>query len=162
LSNNDLSLNDESLNVLLKIRMTDKPKVFLCIGTPKHVWDSYGPMVGSLLRENKKDIICLGTMDNPVNSYNVERTELIIKEKYPDHMIIAIDGAVTNSKDRANQIWIMEGGFKPGQAYSKDLREIGDYSILFAIDSDDMESKDHTKPFKAAMDTFKIIKKLLE
>ncbi len=142
--------------------MTNKPKVFLCIGTPKHVWDSYGPMVGSLLRENKKDIICLGTMDNPVNSYNVERTELIIKEKYPDHMIIAIDGAVTSNKERINQIWVKEGGFKPGEAYSKDLREIGDYSILFAIDSGDMESKDHTKPFKAAMDTFKIIKKLLE
>lgn len=162
MSNNELNLSDESLNVLLKIRMTNKPKVFLCIGTPKHVWDSYGPMVGSLLREDKEDVICLGTMDNPVDSHNVERAEMVIKEKYPDHMIIAVDGAATPNKDRANQTWIMEGGIRPGQAYSKDIREIGDYSIVFAIGSDDMESKDHTKPFKAAMDTFKIIKKIIE
>ena len=158
---NDLNLNDESINVLLKIRMTSLPKVFMCIGTPKHVWDSYGPMVGSLLREDK-DIICLGTIDNPVNSYNVEKTESLIREKYPNHLLIAIDGAATNHKDKANKIWIREGGFKPGEAYSKDLKEVGDFSILYSIDSEDLENKDHAPPFKAAVETVKIIKKILE
>lgn len=158
----NLGLNDESLNVLLKIRMTNKPKVFMCIGTPKHVWDSYGPMVGSLLREGMQDIICLGTMDNPVNSHNVEKTEDIIRDKYPDHILIAIDGAATSHKDKANKIWIKEGGFKPAEAYGKNLREVGDYSILYSIDCEDLENKDHAKPFKAAVETIKIIKKIIE
>lgn len=159
---NELNLSDESLNVLLKLRMTSKPKVFMCIGTPKHVWDSFGPMVGSLLREDKQDIICLGTMDNPVNSHNVEKTENIIREKYPNHLLIAVDGAATNHKDKANRIWIREGGFKPGEAYSKDLKEVGDYSLLYSIDSDDLENKDHAQPFKAAVEAVKIIKKIIE
>lgn len=158
---NDIYLNNESNDILLKIRMIDRPKMFMCIGSPRHVWDSFGPMVGSLLREDN-NIICIGTMDNPVNSYNVEKTESILREKYPDHILIVVDGASTKSAENANKLWVRSGGIKPGETYSKNLREVGDYSILFSIDINDLDNKDHSNPFKAALKATKIINKILK
>ena len=155
-----LNISDESLRIVLKIRMSSKPKIFLCIGTPTHTWDSYGPMVGSLLKENK--IMYVGDMDNPIDAHNVEEAETIIRNKYPDYELIAIDAAVTHKEYKANKVWVKDKGLKPGEAYSRNLNEIGDYSILYGIHYDEKDDKDHSKPFKAAIETVQIIKKILE
>lgn len=155
-----LNISDESLRIVLKIRMSSKPKIFLCIGTPTHTWDSFGPMVGSLLKENK--IMCIGNMDTPVDAHNVEDAERKIRDKFPDYELIAIDAAVTYKDYKANKVWVKDKGLKPGEAYSRNLKEIGDYSILYGVAYDEKDNKDHTRPFKAALETVQIIKKILE
>lgn len=155
-----LNISDESLRIVLKIRMSNKPKIFLCIGTPTHTWDSYGPMVGSLLKENR--ITCVGNMDNPIDAHNVEIAAEKIKKDFPGYELIAIDAAVTHKSYKANKVWVKDKGLKPGEAYSRNLKEIGDYSILYGISYDEKDDKDHAKPFKAALETVQIIKKILE
>ena len=158
----ELNLSDESLGTLLKLKMTNRPKVFMCIGSPKHVWDSYGPMIGSMIKKEFPNVISYGTMEEPITSTNVEDVENLIRRLYPNHMIIAIDGSVTPYKDKANIIWIREGGFRPGAAYKKGIKVIGDYSILYGVHSDEFEYKDNKLPFNASIETMLIIRKLLK
>ena len=158
---NELNLSDESLGVLLKLKMINKPKVFMCIGSPKHVWDSYGPMIGTMIKDENNSAICYGCLKEPITSSNVEDIENLIRRLYPKHILVAIDGSVTSNKDKANNIWIREGGFRPGAAYKKDIRVIGDYSILYAIYIDEFEGKDINLPSVAALETMLVIRKLL-
>lgn len=159
---NDLKLSDESVGTLLEIKMTNKPKVFMCIGSPKHVWDSYGPMIGSMIQKEFESVICFGTMDKPIISTNVEDVESFIRKTYPNHTLIAIDASVTSNVEKSNMIWIREGGFRPGAALKKDIRPIGDYCMLYGILSSEVQDKDNTRPFNAALETMLIIRKLLK
>lgn len=152
-------LDENSAEVLAEICINPKKKIFLCIGTPEHVWDSYGPMVGSFLEE--KDILCFGTMNSRVDSYNVESTEEKIRNEYKDALIIAIDSAVTKNDNKIGKISIVRDGLKPGEAFTKNLRKVGDYSILFGVDSEDINNKLITLPFNAALETFNVINKAM-
>lgn len=149
-------LDPNSAKVLAEVCINPKKKIFLCIGTPEHVWDSYGPMVGSFLQE--EDILCFGTMNSRVDSYNVESTEEKIRDEYKDALIIAVDSAVTKNKDKIGKISILRDGLKPGEAFTKNLRKVGDYSILFGVDSEDVNNKLIALPFKAALETYNVIK----
>jgi putative sporulation protein YyaC len=157
----DLKLSDESLGTLINLKMSMIPKVFMCIGTPKHIWDSYGPMVGSMIKTEFPNVISYGTMDEPLTSDNVEDVEDLVRRLYPKHMLIAIDGSVTSDRNKANLIWIRQGGFRPGAAYNKGIKVIGDFSIVYGIHLTEFELKDNTKPFKAALETMQVIRKLL-
>lgn len=149
-------LDSNSAKILAEICINPKKKIFLCIGTPEHVWDSYGPMVGSFLQE--KNILCFGTMSSRVDSYNVELTEEKIRDEYKDALIIAVDSAVTKNKDKVGNISILRDGLKPGEAFTKNLRKVGDYSILFGVDSEDVNNKLIALPFNAALETCNVIK----
>lgn len=159
---NELKLSDESVGTLLEIKMTNKPKVFMCIGSPKHVWDSYGPMIGSMIQKEFESTICFGTMDKPILSTNVEDVENFVRKTYPNHILIAIDASVTSVADKSNMIWIREGGFRPGAAYKKDIKQIGDYCMLYGVLSSEVENKDNKRSFNAALETMLIIRKLLK
>jgi len=148
-------LDENSAEVLAEICINPKRKIFLCIGTPEHVWDSYGPMVGSLLAE--KDVLCFGTMNDRVDSYNVESVEEKIRKEYKDALIIAIDSAVTKSEAKTGKIAIIRDGVKPGEAFTKNLRKVGDYSILFGVNSEDVNNKLIALPFSAALETYNVI-----
>ena len=149
-------LDTDSAKVLAEICINPKKKIFLCIGAPEHVWDSYGPMVGSFLQE--KNIVCFGTMNSRVDSYNVELTEEKIRDEYKDALIIAVDSAVTKNEDKVGKISILRDGLKPGEAFTKNLRKVGDYSILFGVDLADVNNKLIALPFNAALETYNVIK----
>lgn len=152
-------LDENSAEVLAEICLSPKKRIFLCIGTPEHVWDSYGPMVGSLLQE--ENIVCFGTMNSRVDSYNVEAMEEKIRDEHKDALIIAVDSAVTKSRDKIGRISIVRDGVKPGEAFTRDLRRVGDYSILFGVDQSDINNKLVAQPFNAALETYNVIKKAM-
>lgn len=152
-------LDENSAEVLAEICLSPKKRIFLCIGTPEHIWDSYGPMVGSLLHE--EDILCFGTMNSRVDSYNVEAMEEKIRDEHKDALIIAVDSAVTKSRDKIGRISIVRDGVKPGEAFTRDLRRVGDYSILFGVDQSDINNKLVAQPFNAALETYNVIKKAM-
>lgn len=157
-----LNLDDRSLRTLVRLKTDCRPKVFMCIGSPTHVWDSYGPIVGSRITKEIDNIICYGTMDNPVVAYNVVKIEEEVRALYPHHVLVAIDGAVTYKEEIAGKTYVSKGGINPGDAFDKKIKKIGDYNIKFAIHVDDVDNNDMDKPIKAADSAVKIIKKILE
>ena len=59
-------------DILLKLKKIFKEEdvIIVCIGTDKHVWDSLGPMVGSMLQDY--NIKVYGNLNNPITAMNVE------------------------------------------------------------------------------------------
>lgn len=149
-------LDEESSRILAEICADKRDKIFLCIGDPSHIWDSYAPMVGSLLEMHGVNVF--GSVKYPVNFHNVEEVEDRIKNLYPESIIIAIDSCTTNSKNKLGKIFLNDTGIKPGSAFSQELRTVGDYSILFGVDFSDINNRLIKNPFLAALDTYEVLK----
>lgn len=154
-------LDNDSAEKLAQLCADKRPKAFLCIGDPSHNWDSYAPMVGSLLKLNH-NVVVFGSIECPINSYNVEKAEEKLRYMYPEHIIVAIDAASTNIKNRKGKINIHDYGVKPGEAFSKDIREVGDYCVLFGVDHSDINNRLVKNPFLAALETYEVLKSALE
>ena len=77
-----------------------KSILFICIGDSKIIGDSLGPVIGSELEKNKKEIektynICidvLGTINNPLIYGNIERKILSANKK--QDLTVIIDSAL--------------------------------------------------------------------
>ncbi|MEN6349849.1 MAG: spore protease YyaC [Syntrophomonas sp.] len=115
------------LNRVLASR-SDKP-LFLCIGSERHLLDSFGPLTGTLLEEKAPHILVCGTLDNPLHARNLSREMLLIKSQCPGKIQIAIDASAGEEKE-LGMIKIKEGSLLPGKAFAKRLPPIGDYSII--------------------------------
>ncbi|MBE5821761.1 MAG: spore protease YyaC [Clostridiales bacterium] len=104
-----------------------KPIIFLCIGTDKVIGDSFGPIVGHFLT-NEKNINIYGNLINTVNATNIYEVYEEIKEKYKEPYIVVIDSALSE-KELKNKIVIGTGGINPGSALNKKINKIGDMYI---------------------------------
>ncbi|KHD34504.1 sporulation protein [Clostridium acetobutylicum] len=103
--------------------------VFLCIGTDRSTGDSLGPMVGyKLTKFHKNNLIVFGTLQEPVHAKNLCNTMDIIKTKYENPFIIAIDACLGSTKTVGN-IVIQNTPLSPGSAMNKSLPTVGDLSI---------------------------------
>lgn len=121
----------------------NKKRLYLCIGTPRVVWDSFGPMVGSLLKSNmhNDNYRVLGTVEEPVSAQNI--LEVLKGVNLDEYMIVSIDASV--GVFNAGDILIKDGGLKPGLALDKDLGSFGDLSILGYITGINARAKDSYK-----------------
>lgn len=101
----------------------------LCIGTDRSTGDSFAPIIGTILSNNKKlPYKVLGTLENPIHAKNlVETLEKINREKT---LIIAVD-ACLGKIENVEKIKVFEGGLKPGSGVGKEhLPVVGDISIV--------------------------------
>ena len=108
------------------IKKTNKELVFLCVGTDKVVGDSFGPIVGHYLRQNK--YIVFGDLRKTVNGTNLEECIFQIESEYKNPYIIVIDSALGDD-NMVNKIVVGKGGIKPGSALNKNNKIIGDLYI---------------------------------
>lgn len=107
--------------------------VILCIGTDRSTGDSLGPFTGTLLQSKKlRNISVYGTLHDPVHALNLEEHITIIKEKYKDPFIIAID-ACLGKISSVGDIIAGPGSILPGAAVNKQLPAIGDMFITGVI-----------------------------
>jgi len=104
-----------------------KNVLFVCIGSDRCTGDSLGPLVGSDLK--KLGYTVMGTLGHTVNATNLEKTLEIIKEKYYDYFVVAIDACLGELKN-VGKISIKPGPLKPGAGVGKDLPEVGDMHIV--------------------------------
>lgn len=78
--------------------MEEKKKngvLVLCIGTDRSTGDSLGPLTGYKLKEQQVHRIqIIGTLERPVHAMNLEQSMAMIRLRYPDHVIIAVDASV--------------------------------------------------------------------
>jgi putative sporulation protein YyaC len=124
--NNQIEEISNCLNEFLEENI-HKSIVFLCVGTDKVIGDSFGPIVGHFLN-NEKNINIYGNLINTVNATNICEVNKEIKQKYKEPYIVVIDSAISE-KEYVNKIVIGTGGINPGSALNKNLSKIGDMYI---------------------------------
>lgn len=128
MENIDQMSND--LNQRIKLIKDKKTKdlLFLGIGTNNHLafWDHFGPMVGTLLKNN--GIKCYGAMNKPIHALNFNDFINSHQKELNDYIIIVLDSALS-VENKLGQILIQTKGIEPGRATKKHLSKIGDISI---------------------------------
>ena len=130
--------SQEIERVLNTIYKTNNP-VIICVGTDLVVGDSFGPLVGTLIKNrlNGKAYV-YGTLDNPITAKEIPMVDKTIKNLHPHSKILVVDAAIGNTLD-VGVIKVKSGGIKPGLGYNKELPIIGDVSII-GIVSDNKSS----------------------
>ncbi|MDZ5471658.1 spore protease YyaC [Bacillus sp. 31A1R] len=114
---------------LMPVSLTNRPVVFVCIGTDRSTGDSLGPLVGTLLSEKViSPFHVYGTLEDPIHAVNLEEKLIEIKKKHFNPIIIGIDACLGRLKS-VGVIQIGEGPVKPGAGVNKDLPPVGDLHI---------------------------------
>lgn len=148
-------------DVLKEIKELSKEEevVIVCIGTDKHVMDSLGPMVGSMLE--KYHIKTYGNLNNPITAINVEEVKEEVERVHMDSIIIAIDIAVTVRPELDKKIHVRRGGIKPGTGVGiTNLSPVGDYSILYYVYEKNMDNERIRNPYNGALEMMEVIKSI--
>ena len=125
-----LAAENLAKELLLSIpSVTSRPIVFICIGTDRSTGDSLGPLVGTLLEEQKlTPFFVYGTLDEPIHAVNLADKLKEIQTKHVNPYIIGIDACLGRIKN-VGVIQMGNGPVKPGAGVNKDLPEVGDIHI---------------------------------
>lgn len=96
--------------------------VFVCIGTNKITYDSFGPRVGEKLQSiyyKDPSIQVLGTMDNPIH---IKNAKIILNEIQlcKEKIIVLIDSA-WGKEECIGNTYINTGGIEIGKALGKGI-----------------------------------------
>lgn len=157
-----MNFDKNNKDMIKEIKSFNKEIIFVCIGTDNHVWDSLGPMVGSMLKEKVSNIKVYGDLNNPVTTINVDNIKETLDIEKPASIIVVIDIAVSTKIEFNKYIYIKRGGVKPGLGVGvNNLKMIGDYSILYYVFNEDMNNRRIRLPFNGALEILKIIEEIL-
>ena len=120
------------LSGLIQEEMTRRHKkklVFLCIGTDRSTGDSLGPLIGyKLKQERRRGTLVFGTLDRPVHAMNLEHYVQVLKNGYPDALVVAVDASV-GDESHVGYVTLGRGALKPGLGVCKELHAVGDLFI---------------------------------
>lgn len=131
--NDPLLIKTMSKKVITWLPKTPHNYIVVCIGTDRSTGDSLGPLTGSFFNEYKpKHINVYGTLHEPVHAKNLIDYKNLIKRKYTNPFIIAIDACLGRSQSVGNIICGV-GPITPGAALNKDLPPIGSIHITGVV-----------------------------
>lgn len=103
--------------------------VILCIGTDRSTGDSLGPLIGYKLKGQKiRRMEVVGTLERPVHAMNLEQSVAMIRSRFPNHVIVAVDASV-GSREHIGCVTLGKGALRPGLGVCKELQEVGDVFI---------------------------------
>ncbi len=108
--------------------------IFICIGTNKIVGDSFGPIVGEILKQNIKHskVKVLGDLTNNINAKNIKS----IKYNCDNPYVISIDSALSNTIAPGN-VFVIKKALVPGSAFNKKNTAIGNIAIKGIVAKDE-------------------------
>lgn len=110
-----------------------RPIVIVCIGTDRSTGDAFGPIVGSELEAcNIPNLNIYGNLNSPVHATNLIKTLNIIKNKYQNPFILAVD-ACLGRMDHIGYVNIGEGSLRPGAGVKKNLPPVGEMYITGVV-----------------------------
>jgi len=119
----------------LKSHINSRDCVFVCIGSDKVTGDCLGPLTGHLLKNIYNiNAYVYGTLDAPINALNFNAAGKFIQKKHSNSKIITIDACLGAAAD-IGKIRVLNRPIAAGSAFSKNLRQIGDASILAIVNS---------------------------
>lgn len=137
---------------ILNTLIAGKSKIdIVCFGSPAIPGDALGPLVGTCLKHvQNKDILIIGTLDNPIISSNLDKR---LEEIRKDSFVIAIDAALLNYTDVCH-IEVANGYIQPGSAVSNNNYRVGHMFIKarFVRSIHELVSTDPIKVFGLATD----------
>ncbi len=108
---------------------SNRPIVFICIGTDRSTGDSLGPLIGTKLHEKGMSLFHVyGTLDEPIHAVNLIEKVNMIQNTFNNPFIIGIDACLGRLKN-VGIVTIDEGPVKPGAGVNKELIPIGDIHI---------------------------------
>ncbi|WP_394524170.1 spore protease YyaC [Lacrimispora sp. JR3] len=109
--------------------------LFLCIGTDRSTGDSLGPLIGYKLKDRGLEHLeVMGTLERPVHAMNLETYQTILRLRYPNYVVVAVDASVGNM-EHIGYVTLGRGALKPGLGVSKELRAVGDIFITGIVGS---------------------------
>ena len=111
--------------------------VFLCIGTDRIVGDSFGPLVGTKLKElleqyNIYNINVYGTLKQNICYTNIKEYLKMINERHPNACVIVIDAALSEEKN-IGKVFVENRKMFIGNGLNKSKIEVGDISIKAVV-----------------------------
>lgn len=115
-------------NFFINLHKTNEKILLVCIGTDLSTYDVAGPYIGSEIKDKISNFEIIGDLNNLVNAKNVKEIAKIVNQDYSDYTVVAIDSMATSEED-IGTISISNSPCSPGKGASKDLGEIGDYTI---------------------------------
>lgn len=118
-----------------KLKNINKEIVYVCIGSSKIIWDSVGPRVGTLLKNELNNVV--GDMKNNFNS----KKDYLLNYKYlKNKYIVAIDSAFIDKKIK-EEVFITNESMIMGAGINKNIGKIGDLSIKAIINKKNIENE---------------------
>lgn len=114
-----------------------KPRVFLCLGSDKLVFDCLGPLVGSMLSKTDGFMgYVYGTMECPVTARQVETAIAFIRRFHFGAEVIVVDSAVGRAEE-IGKIKCFDHGLRPALGIDKEMRVVGDSCIMGIVTTKD-------------------------
>lgn len=123
------------LNNIIGFNEINKDIIFLCIGTDQIIGDSFGPVVGTLLRKafkENKNIKIIGDLENALTYNKIEENVSYIKENYTNNLIVVLDSALSD-KHNVGKVFIQNRGLKYAESLKKQNEIIGNISIKAVV-----------------------------
>lgn len=118
--------------------------IFLCVGSDRVTGDAFGPLVGKkleeLLQNYYNNIHIIGTLENPINANNLNKTILKIQQNFKNPCIIAIDSALSKQED-IGRIFVTNKEMKLANSIGKGSVDIGNISIKGVVAKNHRMSK---------------------
>ncbi|MGP4069046.1 spore protease YyaC [Halobacillus sp. B29] len=120
----------ETLSLHLKEWLPPSKKIVIaCIGTDRSTGDAFGPLVGSMLKQQTLETFHLyGTLEEPLHALNLIEQINRIKRTHNHPYILAVDACLGKSAS-VGSVVLGKGSISPGSALKKDLPPIGDLHI---------------------------------
>ncbi|MCL6592447.1 MAG: spore protease YyaC [Alicyclobacillus sp.] len=113
-------------------RSAGRELVIVCVGTDRSTGDSFGPIVGSKLRE-VTDATVYGTLDEPVHAVNLAATLSEIRQRHGEQPFILAVDACLGKFDHVGQIILEQGPLRPGAGVKKALPAFGDFTLTGVV-----------------------------
>ena len=86
-------------------------------------------MIGyKLKQERRRGTLVFGTLDRPVHAMNLEHYVQVLKNGYPDALVVAVDASV-GDENHIGYVTLGRGALKPGLGVCKELHAVGDLFI---------------------------------
>lgn len=135
LNNSFIDIGEYLYNRLKSEFISNRPIIFLCIGSDRSTGDSLGPLVGHNLknfRNNTNNIYVYGSLNHPIHCQNLKSTLDKIDANFDNPFIVAIDAAL-GIVQNVGKVLIDEKPIFPGLALDKNLSPIGNLSIIGVV-----------------------------
>lgn len=102
--------------------------IFLCIGSDRSTGDSFGPFVGTMLKEKNFPHHVFGTIEEPVHALNLKAVLKKINSQFHEPTIFCVD-ACLGDNHQIGSIILKDGPLLPGNAINNLLPEVGNYHL---------------------------------